>query len=150
MERLYAAHLRPVRFLATGAAAGIVQLALLAALTRRGVDGLPANAVAFVLAAQVNFALSAAFTWRDRLAPGGLRRLIARWAAFHASVAGTALLNQGVFLVARRGLPDLAAAALGIGVASLGNHLLGNRVVFKPAPLQVSREEPAASKGTPR
>ncbi len=65
------------------------------ALTRYGWPTLPANAVAFLLAAQVNFALSSTFTWRDRSAGRGLRR---RWLAFHVSIASMAVVNMLVFL----------------------------------------------------
>src|SRR5919197_4098509 len=57
---------RPLRFALTGGLAGLLQLGLLALLMGRGWPAAPANAVAFLLAAQVNFALSSVFTWRDR------------------------------------------------------------------------------------
>src|SRR5579862_9350855 len=57
---------RPIRFAITGALAGLVQLALLSTLVGKGWSPVAANATAFLLAAQLNFALSSVFTWRDR------------------------------------------------------------------------------------
>ena len=71
---------RPLRFALTGGLAGLLQLGLLALLTRRGWPATPANAVAFLLAAQVNFAVSSLFTWRDRWRTAPLWR---RWLAVH-------------------------------------------------------------------
>ena len=94
----------------------------------RGWPAALANAVAFLLAAQVNFALSSLFTWRDRRRMAPLWR---RWLAFHGAIAAMALVNQSVFLAARTVLPVLAAAAAGIAVAAVGNYLLGDRLVFR-------------------
>jgi putative flippase GtrA len=87
-----------------------------------------ANAAAFLLAAQLNFALSSAFTWRDRFVSHSLAR---RWLLFHGSIAATALLNMLTFSAARFVLPVLAASAAGIATGALGNYLLGDRVVFR-------------------
>lgn len=135
MGRLLSARARPLRFLVTGGTTGAFQLALVAALTHRGWADLPANATAFLLAAELNFILSWQFTWRDRhSARAGSRwpaTIAALWAAFHASIAGTAALNQSVFLLARMALPTLAASALGIATGAAGNYLLGNRLIFR-------------------
>jgi len=119
---------RPLRFALTGGAAAVVQLILLALLTRHGWPELAANGVAFLFAAQLNFALSVTFTWRDRLAAHGLRR---RWLAFHGAIAGMAVVNMLVFAAARTAVPVLAASALGIGVAAIGNFVVGDRLVFR-------------------
>ena len=119
---------RPLRFAGAGGIAGAVQLALLALLLRHGWDAFPANAVAFLLAAQVNFALSRAFTWHDRLLPGSLGRA---WLLFHGSIALTAALNMFTFAAARSIMPSLAASTAGIAVGALGNYLAGDRIVFR-------------------
>jgi putative flippase GtrA len=118
---------RPLRFALTGGLAGLLQLGLLALLLGHGWPSAPANTVAFLLAAQVNFAVSSLFTWRDRRRTGPLWR---RWLAFHGAIAAMALVNQGVFLATRTVLPALAASAAGIAVAAVGNYLLGDRLVF--------------------
>ncbi len=135
---------RPLRFALTGGIAAVTQLALLALLTRHGWPTLLANAVAFLLAAQVNFALSSTFTWRDRRTGRGLRR---RWLAFHGSIASMAVVNMLVFLAVRTALPTLAASALGIGAAAIGNFIIGDRLVFRqqaPAARTADDEETAA------
>src|ERR671930_2022054 len=119
---------RPLRFALTGGLAGLLQLGLLALLVGRGWPAVPANALAFLLAAQVNFAVSSLFTWRDRRRTIPLWR---RWLAFHGAIATTALVNQGVFLAVRTVLPALAASAAGIAVAAVGNYLLGDRLGFR-------------------
>ena len=126
--RLYARQARPLRFAITGGVCGLFQLALLALLTRKGGQPLPANGVAFLAAAQLNFALSSMFTWRDRR---GERSLIRRWLAFHGSIAGMAVVNLLVFTAMRPTLPDLPAAVAGIGVAAIGNFIIGDRLVFR-------------------
>jgi putative flippase GtrA len=118
---------RPLRFALTGGLAGLLQLSLLTLLLGRGWPAAPANALAFLLAAQVNFALSSLFTWRDRRRTASLWR---RWLAFHGAIAAMALVNQSVFLAVRTALPALVASAAGIAVAAVGNYLLGDRLVF--------------------
>ena len=119
---------RPLRFALTGGVAGVTQLGLLALLTRHGWPDLAANGVAFLFAAQVNFALSATFTWRDRLDGRPLGR---RWLAFHGAIAGMAVVNMLVFAASRTVGPTLVASVLGIGVAAAGNFVVGDRLVFR-------------------
>jgi len=133
---------RPLRFVFTGGSSAIVQLVLLALLTRHGWDELLANVVAFAVAAQVNFALSYAFTWRGR---AGRHALWRRWLMFHGSIAGTGLLNILIFAAARHVLPALVASALGIGVASIGNFVVGDRLRFRGRATLVTDEAIAES-----
>ena len=133
---------RPIRFALIGASAAAIQLALLALLTRHGWQQDLADALAFLLAAQVNFACNNLFTWRGR---GRDRPLWRRWLLFHGSILGTAALNLLVFDLARRAIPVLPASALGIAVAAVGNFLIGDRLVFAEAHLPMQRvEDPAA------
>jgi putative flippase GtrA len=125
---LFAQAARPLRFAITGGFAGLLQLGLLAALARHGWEPWVANLTAFLLAAQVNFALSTVFTWRDRATTDGLYR---RWLVFHGTISSMAVLNIGVYAIARTALPYLPSAAAGIAVAALGNFLLGDRLVFR-------------------
>src|ERR671939_901407 len=93
---------RPLHFTFTGGLAGLLQLGLLALLVGRGWPSGPANAVAFLLAAQVNFAVSSLFTWRDRRRTAPLWR---RWLAFPRAIAGLGPIKPGGFLAARAALP---------------------------------------------
>ena len=123
---------RPLRFGLSGGVSGLLQLALLAKLTHAGWAPLSANGVAFIVAAQVNFAVNWVFTWRDRHADGSqVRSFLQRWAMFHGAVAGTACLNMLVFTLARLAVPPLPAAALGIASAAGVNYMLGDRLVFR-------------------
>ncbi len=146
---LYGGAARPLRFALTGGVAAVTQLALLALLTRHGWPDLAANGVAFLLAAQVNFALSVTFTWRDRCDGYPLGR---RWLAFHGAIAGMAVVNMLVFAAGRTVAPALVASLLGIGVAAVGNFVVGDRLVFRghapaarrAAPLRDAREDGTA------
>lgn len=121
-----------LRFAATGGLAALVQLGLLAALTGGRRAPLPAEGAALLASTQVNFVLSYLYTWRDRRLPAGTpRALLRRWLAYHGTVAATALLNMGVFVVSRADLPVLAASALGTAVAAALNFVAGDRLVFR-------------------
>jgi putative flippase GtrA len=121
-------HTRSLRFLCVGGLVTLVQLGLLLALARLAVPTLLANALALLLAAQLNFALSSAFTWGDRPPRSG--GLAPRWLRFMLAISGTLLINQGLFAVARMALPTLLAAALGSGLTGALNFVLGDRFVF--------------------
>jgi putative flippase GtrA len=118
---------RLARFAVTGAFAGVVQLALLAAFLDVHIEASLGDVLAFFAAAQVNFVLSQRFTWRDR--PAG-RRGPARWFRFMALVSLSALLNLGVFTAAILFGPPLVAAALGIAAAAIVNFIVADRAVF--------------------
>jgi len=139
LVRLWRADARPLRFAIVGGTAALLQLVLLAALTDAGWHAALANVAAYLLSAQVNFALSTLFAWHDRhlAVRGALPR---RWLRFHGSITGTFALNQLVFLAARTALPTLVASALGIICAALINYLVFDRVVFRPDSLTRQNE----------
>ncbi len=123
---------RPVRFAITGGLAALLQLTLLTLLTGQGWTPDLANIVAFLLAAQFNFAASSVFTWRDRLSAGPAVSLPRRWLAFHGSIAGMAVVNLLTYTAARHVLPVVDASIVGIAAAALGNFFLSDRLVFRP------------------
>jgi putative flippase GtrA len=131
-QRLRALLLSPAsragRFVVTGCLAGLGQLAIFEGLLDLGWPALGANVTAFLLAAQLNFALSTLFTWHDRIT---VRSLWHRWATFHISIAAMAVLNMLVFAAARATVPHLLAAALGICTGAVGNFFIGDRLVFR-------------------
>lgn len=123
---------RPLRFAGTGGTAGAVQLLLLAVMTRHGWNPVAANGVAFLLAAQLNFALSWTLTWRDRYPDGRRFASLGRsWLLFHGSIAFMALVNMLTFALARSFLPTLAASMAGIAAGAAGNYFAGDRLVFR-------------------
>lgn len=138
---LLAPRARPLRFVLTGGTAGMVQLVLLALLMRFGWNAMLANGAAFLLAAQVNFALSVTLTWRDR---SPANSLIRSWLLFHASIALMAAVNMLTFAGTHSVLPALAASLAGIGAGAVGNYLAGDRLVFRET--RASRSERTAER----
>lgn len=134
---LFSARMRPLRFISAGLLAGAVQLGLLAALLYWNWAAVPANIVAFIAATEINFVLNALFTWRDRRgALTGGRFWLTRWLRFHGAIAGTALLNQAIFLTLHlvgHWQPILASATASI-LVSVVNYFLGNHLVFRATP----------------
>jgi putative flippase GtrA len=130
---LFSGRARPLRFALVGAGCGLLQLLLLVALKLAGLPGVPANVGAYLLSAQVNFVLSNRFIWHDRRASGPVgQHLAQRWLRFHASILGTFLLSQAVFILCRFLLADVVASALGIAVSGVGNFLIQDLVTFRP------------------
>lgn len=137
---------RPIRFVIVGGGAALLQLLLLHELVKAGVWSLPANAVAIIISAEVNCALSIAFTWRDSRAwASGPRRLASTWLRFHLAISFGMALNLAVFAGARLFLPVTLAGAAGIVIAAGSNWLVNNRMTFgSVVPAQVLPGERAA------
>lgn len=120
---------RAVRFGAVAATCTLGQLVILTGLTRLGLGKIPANGIGFVLSAQLNFALSAVITWRDRN-PSRLRP--ACWASFNAVAAAALAVNEVVFaLGTRAGLALLPAALAEIVASAAVTFTLNNLVTFR-------------------
>lgn len=122
---------RPLRFAAVGGACAVLQLLALAALARLGVELHAADALAFVLCAQVNFALNSAITWRDRRASA--RAVAGRLAGYNALALGSLAVNQVVFALALPATHYLIASALGLLAGALLNYTGCGRVIFRRA-----------------
>jgi putative flippase GtrA len=137
-SRLFSGKARPIRFFLVGQTATLTQLCVLYALTSLGWLPGVANAVALILSSQVNFLLSATFTWRDRDAlerrQGRSRAtafiVLKRWARFMSGIAVTTLLNDGLFIALERVLPVLVAALISSGVIAVLNYLMIDRLIF--------------------
>jgi putative flippase GtrA len=131
LPTLVRAHaIRVGRFMAVGIAASATQIALLALFLYRGWPDDLADLLALVVAAQLSFTLNSLITWRDRWVAG---RFWHRWLIFHLGIAGTTAVNLGTFFLLRSVIPTLVAAMVGILVASAGNFVLGDRLVFPRA-----------------
>jgi putative flippase GtrA len=137
-SRLFSGKARPIRFFLVGQTATLTQLCVLYALTNLGWLPGVANAVALVLSSQVNFFLSATFTWRDRDALERRQErsratgfvVLKRWARFMSGIAVTTLLNDGLFIVLERILPVLVAALVSSVVIAVLNYLMIDRLIF--------------------
>ena len=148
---------RAVRFGAVAAFCTLVQLLVLACLARLGVDKVMANGIGFGLSAQLNFALSAQVTWRDRKprtarhGRTGLRARLgaspARWARF-TTVAVVALgVNELAFTMATHsGARLLLASAAGIVAGAAVTFPLNNLVTFRDGTLRKSASPQAESR----
>ncbi|MCC7369512.1 MAG: glycosyltransferase family 39 protein [Chloroflexi bacterium] len=132
---------RLLRFAMTGGVAALTQLLLLELFAARGMPSLAANALAFLLAAQVNFWLSQLFTWRDRGDDLTAASVATRLARFHGGILGTAFLNMAVFAMTVTVLPQGLAAILGILAGAAGNYVLGDRFVFRAGRRRTPRQQ---------
>jgi putative flippase GtrA len=121
------AAIRLGRFAATGVAAAVAQLTLLAVFLHAGAPPTFSNALAIGMAAQLNFGLSRSFTWHDRPRE---RRLVFDWMRFMATVSASAALNLTVFEATRRVIEPLPAAALGILAGAALNFVVADRLIF--------------------
>lgn len=121
---------RPARFALVGAVAAAAQLGVLAWLLARGWGAFAANLTAFMASAQINFTLHSLITWGDHPARGA-RDVAARWLRFHGAIAGTALMNQALFLALHRWLPPVGAAGMATLLVAAVNYMIGSRFVFR-------------------
>lgn len=128
------------RFAVVGLAVTGLHLALFALLSRWTVAEL-ANVVAFVVATQVNFAVSYYWTWSSRRLVGEetLRSVLRRAAVFNGSAALGFGVNAAVFSMAYRvvGMPSMASALVATVVSAAASFVLSSRVVFT-APAQTT------------
>ena len=128
---------RQLLFVCVGATCFLTQYSALMVMAALGVNRLLANALGFVLSAQLNFVLSARLTWRDR--PG--RDARTRWArllSYNATAALALAVNTGVFAIAYRHLGDLAGAALGVLCGTCVTYLVCDLVIFRARPADVN------------
>lgn len=121
---------RFARFAVVGISSAVVQLTLLDGLVDIGWKAFLANALAFLVGSQVNFALSTRITWADRRA-GDVHETMRRWMRFMGSIAGTAVINLGLFIVLLHWLPTLLASALATTLVAMINYTLGSIFIFK-------------------
>ena len=133
-EQRFARLLRPAQFAAIGAGCALAQLGLLALLTEGTPLGAWSNAAAFLLAAQLNFALNSFLTWRDRMHRQP-RALLRQLAGFNALILVAVIFNQAIYLAAVALVPYLLAGAIGIAATTLAKYLIADRWIFPSRPL---------------
>ncbi|GAA2613927.1 GtrA family protein [Paractinoplanes durhamensis] len=112
-----------------------VQYAVMMALAGAGVDLSLANAAGFALSAQVNFLLSAVFTWGGAV---GLSWL--RWASYNSTALLGLAMNTAVFSVVHRTFGSFLGTLAGVGAGAVFTYLVGNFLIFRQA-----RRAPIAS-----
>ena len=136
------------RFLVVGLASTAVHLAVLSAAVHLVVAE-AANAVAFGVAVQANFAASYWWTWSSRRAPGreSARRVLRSWVLFHGSALVAFGVNSACFSASHRLLevPPLLSALLATAVSCLVSFAVSSRFVFTRREALVLPEAPLVS-----
>ena len=84
-----------------------------------------ANALGFGASAQLNYLLSALFTWRDR------QPSRASWLSYNATALMALTVNTAVFAVARLAAHPLVAALLGVISGAVFTYSICNFVIFR-------------------
>lgn len=121
---------RLLKFSAVGAIGIAVQLAVLWALTRSGVNYMIATAFAVEAAVLHNFLWHQRFTWFERSIKDGARGRLLR---FHLSNGIVSLCGSLVImrlLVGVFGLPVITSNLISISICALTNFVLSDRWVF--------------------
>lgn len=137
ITRLAGSHAaRPVRFGIVGAITFGLQIVLLTLLTNFGVGSLVAYVAALALAVQFNFAVSQLLVWHDRQLSRAPRRLVHRWATFHAAIALSLVVNVVAFALAEPFMADIAAAIVGLAASTVIKFLSLDRLVFRSTGLR--------------
>ena len=134
---------RQLLFVTVGATCFLTQYAVLSALSRAGVSQPLANAAGFVISAQLNFALSARFTWRDRPA-GAARTRLAQLLSYNVTALLSLAVNTAVFTLAYHRLGNLASAALGVVCGMCVTYLVCDLLIFRDRTRRVATAQAAA------
>ncbi len=122
---------RQLLFVCVGATCFLAQYTALTAMVAVGIYRPLANAIGFALAAQLNFALSARLTWRDRSSSTVGRGLWTRWLSYNGTALISLAVNTAVFTIAYHRLGNLAAAALGVLTGMCVTYLVCDLVIFR-------------------
>jgi putative flippase GtrA len=134
---------RLLLFLCVGATCFLAQYTALTAMAALGTYRPLANALGFVISAQLNFALSARLTWRDRPSSAG-RGLLARWASYNGTALISLAVNTAAFTVTYHRLGSLGAAAAGVLSGMIVTYLVCDLLIFRAS------SKPAAAGGPGR
>jgi putative flippase GtrA len=125
-----------------------------------GLGNTVANGLGFGISAQVNFALSALFTWGDR--PIGWSRHAQsrrrakvyawslRWTQFNIVAVGALFINEMVFvIVLHEGVPLLLASSAGIVVGAIFNFTVNHHLTFRVTTAAPGNTEKRAAERRP-
>jgi putative flippase GtrA len=124
---------RQLLFVSVGATCFIAQYCALTAMTAAGVYRPVANALGFVLSAQLNFVLSSRLTWGDRRARTA-QTLWARLAAYNGTALISLAVNTAAFTLVYRQLDNLAAAAVGVICGMCVTYFVCDLLIFRDRP----------------
>jgi putative flippase GtrA len=121
---------RQLVFVAVGGTCFLAQYGALTAMAASGLYRPAANALAFVLSAQLNFLLSSRFTWRDRRA-GSARTFWARLAGYNGTALISLAVNTAAFTLVYRQVGNLAGAAVGVICGMCVTYLVCDLLIFR-------------------
>jgi putative flippase GtrA len=124
---------RQLLFIAVGATCFLVQYVALTVMAAAGVNRPVANALGFVLSAQLNFILSSRLTWRDRSA-GNAKTLWARLIAYNGTALISLAVNTAVFTLVYQRIGNLAGAAVGVICGMCVTYLVCDLLIFREQP----------------
>lgn len=144
------------RFLVVGVGSTLVHLAVMTSLLPLVVAEV-ANATAFVVATQANFAASYCWTWSSRRTGGeGRAHLLRRLALFNAAAVLGFGVNSACFASAHRLLdaPPVVSALLATAVSAVVSFAVTSRLVFaqraaRPAAVPLAVRRSAAPVAAP-
>jgi putative flippase GtrA len=117
---------RAFRFALVGGFCFGVQYAIMMALAQVGIDLSLGNAIGFVVSAQLNYGLSAVFTWGDG---AGLSWL--RWASYNSTALLGLAVNTAVFTVVHQSFGSFLGTAAGVGAGAVFTYLVCNFLIFR-------------------
>jgi putative flippase GtrA len=124
---------RQILFVSVGATCFLAQYCALTAMTAAGLYRPAANALGFVLSAQLNFALSSRLTWRDRRART-TQTLWARLAGYNGTALISLAVNTAVFTLIYHRTGNLAGAAIGVLCGMCFTYLVCDLLIFRDRP----------------
>lgn len=124
---------RQLVFVAVGGTCFLTQYGALTAMAAAGLYRPAANALGFVLSAQLNFLLSSRFTWRDRRA-GSAKTFWARLVGYNGTALISLAVNTAVFTLVYRQIGNLAGAAVGVICGMCVTYLVCDLLIFRERP----------------
>ncbi len=124
--------IRLLRFVSVGLLCLLIQILFLQ-LLKALISPVIANAIGFVISAQLNFLLSYRFTWHDSARKSG-KQLVITWLQFNLVVLLAACINSVVFAVVRYTFTDIdfIAAIAATAVSTVSTFLTNHFFVLKP------------------
>lgn len=121
---------RQLLFVAVGASCFAAQYGALSVMAAGGLNRPVANALGFILSAQLNFVLSSRLTWRDRRATTS-KTLWARLVAYNGTALISLAVNTLAFSLVYQRVGNLAGAAIGVACGMCVTYLVCDRLIFR-------------------
>lgn len=124
---------RQLLFVCVGTVCFLTQYCALTVLATLGVNRPLANALGFLLSAQLNFVLSSRLTWRDRRA-GTIKTLWARLVGYNGTALISLAVNTAAFSLVYQRVGNLVGAAVGVTCGMCVTYLLCDLLIFRDRP----------------